>query len=62
MNAIVHPRRGIKDLAITNGLMDTHSIPTTIGLVADEQIDSACDVFKDASHSEALKVLRTAIP
>lgn len=65
----------IKNLTITTGLVDTHSTPTLIGLVANGQLDtaamithrfamtefeSAYDVFSDAARSGALKVLLTA--
>lgn len=67
----------IKNLTITTGLVDTHSTPTLIGLVANHQLDTAAmithrfpmdefdtayDVFGDAAHSGALKVLLTASP
>jgi alcohol dehydrogenase len=64
----------IKNLTITTGLVDTHSTPTLIGLVANHQIDTtpmithrfsmdefdtAYDVFDHAADSGALKVLVT---
>jgi len=64
----------IKNLTITTGLVDTHSTPTLIGLVASHQIDAApmithhfgfdefdlaYDVFGQPSDSGALKVLLT---
>lgn len=67
----------IKNLTITTGLVDTHSTPTLIRLVANHQLDTAAmithrfpmdefdtayDVFGDAAHSGALKVLLTASP
>ncbi|CAN3127406.1 zinc-dependent alcohol dehydrogenase family protein [Mycobacterium sp. smrl_JER01] len=67
----------IKNLTITTGLVDTRSTPTLIRLVANHQLDTASmithrfsmnefdtayDVFGDAAHSGALKVLVTATP
>ncbi len=67
----------IKNLTITTGLVDTHSTPTLIKLIANHQIDtagmithrfsmdefdSAYEVFGDAARSGALKVLITATP
>lgn len=64
----------IKNLTITTGLVDTHSTPTLIGLVAGHQIDTspmithhfgfeefdlAYDVFSQAADTGALKVLLT---
>ncbi|CAN5548520.1 zinc-dependent alcohol dehydrogenase family protein [soil metagenome] len=64
-----------KNLTITTGLVDTHSTPTLIGLVAGDQLDTspmithrftfdefeaAYDVFSRAADSGALKVLLTA--
>ena len=65
----------IKNLTITTGLVDTYSTPTLIGLVASHRLDTtpmvthrfgfdeferAYDVFADAAHTGALKVLLTA--
>lgn len=65
----------IKNLTITTGLVDTHSTPRLIGLVAAHQIDTsamithhfgmdefdlAYDVFSHPEDSGALKVLLTA--
>jgi len=65
----------IKNLTITTGLVDTHSTPTLIRLVAGHQIDTtpmithrfgmdefdlAYDVFSNAADTGALKVLLTA--
>jgi alcohol dehydrogenase len=65
----------IKNLTITTGLVDTHSTPTLIGLVASHQLDTspmithrftldefedAYDVFSRAGETGALKVLLTA--
>lgn len=65
----------IKNLTITTGLVDTHSTPTLIGLVASRQLDTApmithrfvlheferaYDVFGRSSETGALKVLLTA--
>ncbi|WP_197374350.1 zinc-dependent alcohol dehydrogenase family protein [Mycolicibacterium baixiangningiae] len=65
----------IKNLTITTGLVDTHSTPTLIGLVAGHRLDtspmithrygmdefeSAYDVFSRPSDTGALKVLLTA--
>ncbi|WNG88735.1 alcohol dehydrogenase catalytic domain-containing protein [Mycobacterium sp. ITM-2016-00317] len=64
-----------KNLTITTGLVDTFSTPTLIGLVASgrldttpmvthrftmDEFDTAYQVFSDAAHSGALKVLLTA--
>ncbi|MCW2515450.1 MAG: Alcohol dehydrogenase GroES domain protein [Mycobacterium sp.] len=64
----------IKNLTITTGLVDTHSTPTLIDLVANHQLDtspmithrftldefeSAYDVFSRAGETGALKVLLT---
>ncbi|ANI38401.1 alcohol dehydrogenase catalytic domain-containing protein [Mycolicibacterium vaccae] len=64
-----------KNLTITTGLVDTFSTPTLIGLVASgrldttpmvthrfamDEFDTAYQVFEDAAHSGALKVLMTA--
>ncbi|KUI32599.1 zinc-dependent alcohol dehydrogenase family protein [Mycobacterium sp. GA-2829] len=64
----------IKNLTITTGLVDTHSTPTLIGLLAGQQIDTApmvthhfgmdefdlaYDVFSRAGETGALKVLLT---
>ncbi|MGV0792504.1 zinc-dependent alcohol dehydrogenase family protein [Mycolicibacterium sp. XJ1819] len=74
--AILHLERiWIKNLTITTGLVDTHSTPTLIELVANRQLDTAAmithrfamaefetayQVFADAARSGALKVLLTA--
>ncbi|ODQ84464.1 zinc-dependent alcohol dehydrogenase family protein [Mycolicibacterium holsaticum] len=65
----------IKNLTITTGLVDTHSTPRLIGLVANHQLDTAAmithrfemaefdqayEVFTDAARSGALKVLVSA--
>lgn len=65
----------IKNLTITTGLVDTHSTPTLMGLVAGHQIDTssmithrfgfdefdlAYDVFSQPADTGALKVLLTA--
>lgn len=65
----------IKNLTITTGLVDTHSTPTLIGLVAGHQLDTspmithrfgfdefdlAYDVFSQPGDTGALKVLLTA--
>jgi alcohol dehydrogenase len=65
----------IKNLTITTGLVDTHSTPTLIGLVASRQLDTspmishrftldeceaAYDVFSRPGKTGALKVLLTA--
>lgn len=65
----------IKNLTITTGLVDTHSTPTLIGLVASSQLDTspmithrftlddfeaAYDVFSRADETGALKVLLTS--
>ncbi len=65
----------IKNLTITTGLVDTHSTPTLIGLVANNQLDTtpmithrfslgefetAYDVFSRAGETGALKVVLTA--
>lgn len=62
----------IKNLTITTGLVDTHSTPTLMGLVAGHQIDTssmithrfgfdefdlAYDVFSQPADTGALKVL-----
>ncbi|BBZ06508.1 alcohol dehydrogenase [Mycolicibacterium doricum] len=67
----------IKNLTITTGLVDTHSTPTLIGLVAGHQIDTApmvthhfgmdefdlaYDVFSRPGETGALKVLLTRTP
>lgn len=67
----------IKNLTITTGLVDTHSTPTLITLVANgrldtaamvthrfsmDEFDTAYQVFADAGESGALKVLLTAKP
>jgi alcohol dehydrogenase len=64
----------IKNLTITTGLVDTHSTPTLIDLVANHQVDtspmithrftldefeSAYDVFSRPGETGALKVLLT---
>lgn len=64
----------IKNLTITTGLVDTHSTPSLISLVANHQIDTAAmithhfgmeefdlayDVFSRAGETGALKVLLT---
>ena len=65
----------IKNLTITTGLVDTHSTPTLISLVANgrldaatmithrypmDEFDTAYQVFGDAANSGALKVVLTA--
>lgn len=67
----------IENLTITTGLVDTHSTPTLITLVANgrldtaamvthrfsmDEFDTAYRVFADAGESGALKVLLTAKP
>ncbi|BBY84032.1 zinc-dependent alcohol dehydrogenase family protein [Mycolicibacterium pulveris] len=67
----------IKNLTITTGLVDTHTTPRLIELVANRQLDTAAmithrfamaefetayEVFGDATRSGALKVLLTADP
>jgi alcohol dehydrogenase len=65
----------IKSITITTGLVDTSSTPTLLGLVAEGRLDptafathrfelgeimEAYDVFSDAAHTNALKVVLSA--
>ena len=67
----------IRDITITNGLVDTFTTPRLLSLIAEGRLDAlpfathhfplgetmaAYDTFADAAHSHALKVVLTAEP